>query len=192
MLLTMSTLTAIRDGSVDLVFRHWKRPTVRTGGTLRTALGELEIRSVAPVDAASVSDADARRAGFESRSALLNDLPQRPGGTLYRIELGALRPDPREALRDSLPDARALATLHDKLRRMDARAAGGPWTTQVLALLAARPAVRAGDLCEEVGQDKPTFKANVRKLKNLGLTESLGTGYRLSPRGEAVLASLEA
>jgi uncharacterized protein YndB with AHSA1/START domain len=30
----------------------------------------------------------------------------------------------------------------------------------------------------------------VRKLKNLGLTESLGTGYRLSPRGEALLAAL--
>jgi hypothetical protein len=31
---------------------------------------------------------------------------------------------------------------------------------------------------------------NVRKLKHLGLTESLGTGYRLSPRGEALLDSL--
>jgi hypothetical protein len=32
------------------------------------------------------------------------------------------------------------------------------------------------------------FKANVRKLKALGLTESLDIGYRLSPRGEALLA----
>jgi hypothetical protein len=30
---------------------------------------------------------------------------------------------------------------------------------------------------------------DVRKLKALGLTESLGTGYRLSPRGRAWLAS---
>ena len=29
------------------------------------------------------------------------------------------------------------------------------------------------------------FKRNVRKLKELGLTESLEVGYRLSPRGEA-------
>jgi hypothetical protein len=33
------------------------------------------------------------------------------------------------------------------------------------------------------------FKANVRKLKALGLTESLDVGYRLSPRGEALLAA---
>ncbi len=31
------------------------------------------------------------------------------------------------------------------------------------------------------------FKTNVRKLKALGLTESLEVGYRLSPRGRAFL-----
>ena len=31
----------------------------------------------------------------------------------------------------------------------------------------------------------------MRKLKELGLTESLPIGYRLSPRGAAVLAHLE-
>jgi hypothetical protein len=31
------------------------------------------------------------------------------------------------------------------------------------------------------------FKLDVRKLKELGLTESLPIGYRLSPRGETVL-----
>jgi hypothetical protein len=31
----------------------------------------------------------------------------------------------------------------------------------------------------------------VRKLKALGLTESLDVGYRLSPRGEALMAHLE-
>lgn len=41
-----------------------------------------------------------------------------------------------------------------------------------------------------MGQELPDFKLNVRKLKNLGLTISLGTGYRLSPRGEAFLARL--
>ena len=33
------------------------------------------------------------------------------------------------------------------------------------------------------------FKLNVRKLKQLGLTESLSTGYHLSPRGVAFLGS---
>ena len=34
------------------------------------------------------------------------------------------------------------------------------------------------------------FKRDVRKLKNLGLTMSLPTGYCLSPRGEGYLESL--
>ena len=79
--------------------------------------------------------------------------------------------------------------LRARLRRLDASAAGGAWTARTLAVLKAHPAVRAGDLCVLVGQEKDDFKRNVRKLKNLGLTESLGTGYRLSPRGEALLAA---
>ena len=57
-----------------------------------------------------------------------------------------------------------------------------------LALIAERPAVRAGDLAESLGRERLSFKADVRKLKNLGLTLSLEIGYRLSPRGEAYLA----
>ena len=36
-------------------------------------------------------------------------------------------------------------------------------------------------------RDTVSFKADVRKLKELGLTESLATGYRLSTRGHAYL-----
>ena len=49
------------------------------------------------------------------------------------------------------------------------------------------PAIRAGDLADEVGRERLPFKADVRKLKNLGLTISLGVGYELSPRGQAYL-----
>jgi hypothetical protein len=49
------------------------------------------------------------------------------------------------------------------------------------------PGLRAGDLCRLVDQDRDRFKPNVRKLKNIGLTESLEVGYRLSPRGRAYL-----
>jgi hypothetical protein len=38
-----------------------------------------------------------------------------------------------------------------------------------------------------MGRDTPSFKQNVRKLKERGLTESLDIGYRLSARGAAVL-----
>ncbi len=39
----------------------------------------------------------------------------------------------------------------------------------------------------ELGRERLPFKADVRKLKRLGLTESLDVGYRLSPRGRAYL-----
>ncbi|WP_179221744.1 hypothetical protein [Inquilinus limosus] len=49
------------------------------------------------------------------------------------------------------------------------------------------PATRAPDLAARFGRDTASFKADVRKLKALGLTESLEVGYRLSPRGRALL-----
>jgi hypothetical protein len=69
---------------------------------------------------------------------------------------------------------------------MDRGSRHGPWTRRVLALIAARPATRAGDLFAEAGYpDLPSFTRDVRRLKELGLTESLEVGYRLSPRGAA-------
>ena len=44
----------------------------------------------------------------------------------------------------------------------------------------------------QLGRDTQPFKLDVRKLKNLGLTLSLEVGYRLSPRGEAYLAAVDA
>jgi hypothetical protein len=51
-------------------------------------------------------------------------------------------------------------------------------------------ATLAATLAEELGQEKLVFKRNVRKLKELGLTESLEIGYRLSARGRALLKRL--
>ncbi len=50
-------------------------------------------------------------------------------------------------------------------------------------IIEANPARRAPDLAAELGRDTASFKRDVRKLKELGLTESLEIGYRLSPRG---------
>ena len=43
------------------------------------------------------------------------------------------------------------------------------------------------DLAARLGRERLDFKTDVRKLKALGLTESLTVGYRLSPRGMAWL-----
>ena len=60
----------------------------------------------------------------------------------------------------------------------------------MLELISERPEVRAADLAEALGRERIPFKRDVRKLKELGLTESLERGYRLSPRGRALLGRL--
>ena len=45
-------------------------------------------------------------------------------------------------------------------------------------------------LARHTGQERPDFKINVRKLKEMGLTESLQVGYQLSPRGVALLRAI--
>ena len=60
----------------------------------------------------------------------------------------------------------------------------------ILRVIKANPAVVSTELAPQVGMERFDFKTKVRKLKALGLTESLAVGYRLSPRGEAVLKSV--
>ena len=91
MLFKAPVLSAIAEGQVTLAFRRWRKPTVRSGGTLTTLVRVLGIDTV--------------------------EIADHPG-------------------RETLP-----------------------------------------------------FKTDVRKLKALGLTQSLEIGYRLSPRGEALLAA---
>jgi hypothetical protein len=183
-------LDGIREGTIKVAFRRWRRPSVKTGGTLLTAVGLLQIRDVSPIASEDISEADARRAGYESREALVHELSERTDGKLYRIDLGALEADPRLALRKKRASDSDLQQLIVRLDRLDARSNGAPWTRRVLDLIEAHPARRAGDLCKMAGQDKMSFKTNVRKLKTLGLTESLEVGYRLSPRGTALLEEL--
>jgi hypothetical protein len=188
-LIAMRDLEAIANGEVSLAFRRWKRPTVKSGGTLRTAVGVLAIDAVEPVEEAGISEEDARRAGFGSRQALVALVRKRPQGRIYRIELRLSGPDPREELRNraSLTDDE-IADLEKRLARFDQGSPRGPWTGKVLQLIAERPATRAADLAASAGFETRWFKTQVRKLKELGLTQSLESGYRLAPRGVAFLA----
>ena len=50
--------------------------------------------------------------------------------------------------------------------------------------------MRAAELAALIGWESAPFKTNVRKLKQLGLTQSLEVGYRLTKRGQSVLEKL--
>lgn len=186
MLLKSGTLEGVAAGTIDLAFRRWKRPTVRAGGTLRTHRGVLSIEAVDVIGEGQITDKDARRAGFSARSELLSQLKPKPETQLYRVKLRLAGPDPRVALRNKSSLAAADVTqIESRLARFDATGRHGPWTSAVLELIAKRPGDRAAELAEAMGRDTPSFKTDVRKLKELGLTESLSPGYRLSPRGKA-------
>jgi hypothetical protein len=180
MLFPLRDLKGIADGTIDLAFRRWDKPRVKPGGSQRTKIGLIAFGDVKKVS--RVSNKDAKRAGYASAEAML-DAWKHKEGDLYRIELRLAGPDPRTVLREQIPTDGELGTIHARLERM------GPWTYEYLQTIAGQPGVRAPDLAAQYGRETHPFKLDVRKLKELGLTESLPIGYRLSPRGEAVMRS---
>lgn len=190
MMFRNDALDKIRSGRVSLVFRRWRYARVRAGTLLRTRIGVIEVKSVTRMN--RLLKKDVRPSGYGSVEALAADIPGDPEHPIFRIEVGYAGDDPRIALRahaDLGEDE--MGVLLARLARMDATSKRGPWTERILDLIAERPAVRAGDLWEGAGYpDMLTFKREVRRLKELGLTESLEVGYRLSPRGVAVRARM--
>ena len=172
--------SGIADGSITVAYRRQKRPTVKPGGHLRSPGGYLAIDAVEEVDEASITDADARVAGHADRDELIAAL--RPDGTLYCIRFHLGGPDPRDTLRAST-DLDDLDVLQKKLARLE-------WAVPVLRLIRDNPGVVSTELAPLVGMERAVFKQRGTRLKALGLTISLGVGYRLSPRGEAFLQSL--
>jgi hypothetical protein len=185
MLFSQRTLDLIVAGEIDRVYRRWKRPAVVIGTLQRTSHGLVEVLGVRPVDE---TDLDARRAGYATAGDLLSDLrPPEPDRRLYEIRVRWAGEDPRVKLRAEVH------LDHATLTRIDGVVAGigrrgAPTGIELLRIIAAHPGVVARDLASELGVERDILKRRVRQLKELGLTESLRIGYRLSPRGGAYLA----
>ena len=190
MLFRPAILRGIADGTITRTYRTWDRPRVRPGGLQRTPVGVVAFDSVTAVERDDLTEADARAAGLSGLEELIALSDRRPG-TIYRIDLHLLGPDPRVALRESVPDTTEIEELTRRLDRLDRASRHGAWTHDVLRAIADGPGVRAADLAAAFGRERDAFKLDVRKLKEVGLTESLRPGYRISPRGTALLAHLE-
>jgi hypothetical protein len=194
MILSKRFREGIVSGEVTLAFRRWKRPRVKPGTRMRTPSGIVAIDDVEVVPREAVTESDARAAGFESREALFRVLDggrrggRKAEGELHRIELHYGGPDPRVALRERAEfTEEERAELAAALARLDAASRSGPWTAEILKLIDERPETLAEELAASRNEEKYAFKRRVRRLKELGLTESLEVGYRLSPRGRAYL-----
>lgn len=179
MLFRRETLEGIANGAVTLAFRRWRSAAAVTGGTQRTAFGVVRFGQVDRIELGAIGAEDTIAAGYADRDALLRELNSR-AGDLYRIELAGIDSDPRETLREHTdldPDVLGWLTRTD-------------WALPILKAIDQAPEVRAADIAEPLGVPRDRFKARVRELKNRGLTISLETGYRISPRGAAALAKL--
>jgi hypothetical protein len=182
-------------GATTLTFRRWDKPRVKVGGRYRChPIGVLVVDGLARVKVADIAGPDAARAGFDSLEELVAYLRAAPGAgplrkttELYRIELHHGGDGDRVAIAlDDHLGPEDVALLRGKLARLDA---AGPWTKKTLALIAKQPRVAASRLAAKLGRETLPFKADVRKLKRLGLTQSFEVGYELSPRGVAYLAA---
>lgn len=175
LLFTSDAHAGLRSGEITLTFRAWKRPQARAGGRHRVhGVGTLVVDDARLVPTSSITEDDARRAGAPDRAALLRRL----GGAtqVWRVafHLDDAPPPPGPSEDEVLR----------RLRRL-------PWALDVLRLVRDRPATVSTELAAALGRERLPFKADVRRLKALGLTESLAVGYRLTPLGERVTSALE-
>jgi hypothetical protein len=182
------------DGSVTRTFRLWDKPHVKPGGRYRChPIGVLEVDAVERVPLRAVGEDDARRSGFASRKELVEYLGSvaghdlGPGTEVVRVDLhyGGDGDRVEGALDDRLsPDD--VEAIRARLARFDAKT---PWTAATLDAIGKHPRVAASRLAASLGRETAPFKADVVKLKKLGLTQSFEVGYEISPRGRAYLAA---
>jgi hypothetical protein len=184
MLFSMDSWPGIADGSITITFRAWTRPQAKVGGRYRIGGMLIEATDVRQVGLSEITDDDARRTGAADRAALLKRLGT--GDAVWRVDFVFVGPDDRIARRNDT-SSEDLTDVMAKLSRLDRT---GAWTRQTLQLIERYPGIVSTTLARHANQERPAFKLNVRKLKELGLTESLEIGYRLSPRGEAVLRQM--
>src|SRR5688572_24364462 len=128
MLVKSAILDRIRSGEISLIFRRWKRPGVKAGGTQMTQIGVLGVNSVEVVTEKQITEKDAKAAGFASRKELLENLFDRDED-IYRIGVRWVGEDPRKALRaDDKLDKKELDGIIEKLHKLDQNSQRGNWT----------------------------------------------------------------
>ena len=148
MMFRMKTLKRIEQGDITVAFRRWRRPTVKTGGSRKTAIGVIAIETVEKIEEADITKRDLKRAGYDRHEILLDDLEGREGD-LYRITLSYAGVDPRIALRerDVLSDEE-FTEIKKRLDRLDKASKVGIWTQQVLELVSENPELVSGELAK--------------------------------------------
>jgi hypothetical protein len=185
-------LRGIRDGTIHLAFRRWKKPSILVGTLLHTSIGLVEIQHIEIVDEGDITTEDVKKAGYDNKSQLMQSFRNTVGGNIYRIAVRYHSPDPRIELGEKIDlTDQEYDKILMKLSRLDANSKFGKWTNAVLNVIRNNPKKRAIELANMTGFPKEWLKINIRKLKNLGLTISFDEGYGLSLLGMEVLHRID-
>lgn len=189
MLLTERIAHAVAAGDVSLAYRRWRTARVVPGAKFHTVAGVVRVDAVTIVSLDALTDADARRAGFDTVQDVERTFRGRASDPVFRIVLSWAGPDERDALAEAtVLSAAEIASISALLDRLDRTT---PWARIVLGTLDRAPGTTAAVLASLVGLDKDALKRRIRTLKAHGLTRSLRVGYELSSRGHSYLRALE-
>lgn len=179
-------------GEITVTFRLWKSAHVKSGKTYESGFGRIEVEDVRVIPAAMISEDDVGPSGCDDVAAIRELAGEHtkvrvaPDTLLYRVQFRFLG---QGAMPVGPPAAIDMDRVAERLERMDRTSTRGPWALAALRIIERKPRVAARLLAAELGYETLDFKANVRKLKALGLTISHEVGYELSDGGRGYLAS---
>lgn len=181
----------IVEGRITRTYRYWKRPQVKPDGLYKLGTdGFIRVTGVKTVAPRGIRSTDAAAAGFGERGELLDFLAayRGDGRTLYRVDFEYVgRLEGRDPDRSAVASNDEVGRLEKALALRDRNSKWGPWTHQTLRLVAEHPGLSSAKMAQKLGRDQAALKRDMRKLKQLGLTISLETGYELSSKGASYL-----
>jgi hypothetical protein len=183
-------LDGIRSGEITRTYRRWKKIQVKQGGTYQLMRGgAIEVTGIHAIDAQDISTGDAIKAGFKSAADMMTYVDKiSTDGELYNIlfkysgEVKKCHPENNGLVNESEWQA-----LDSKLKKKDGNSKTGPWTRGILTTIDRNPGMSSVEMAVLLKREQMGLKRDVRKLKALGLTVSLETGYKLTERGESFL-----
>lgn len=185
---TQDSHEAVATGQITVTFRLWKRLHAKVGGRYTVGRVVIEVDAIEMIPFRAVTKRDIKLAGASSKDAIRERAahagPMDDDTLVYRIEFHVVGTRPTEVAAPF--DEGHVALINKKLDAMDARSKTGAWTRATLSLIAEHEAMVSTELAARMHRPRMEFKADVRKLKALGLTESLEVGYRLTPLGRRI------
>ena len=180
----------IASGEVTVTFRAWSKAMAVVGHRYSVPpIGAIVVESVTRTKLAAVNHADARASGFAEVVELVSYLSKTSGRKLsgatpvFRVAFHHEPPRPADSTERTEVDR---GKVERALSGYDRRSPHGPWTQKTLALIARSPGVSSAILARTLKRERLELKADIRKLKKLGLLDSLETGYRITPLGKSI------